>query len=79
MILKIAEIDNPAVNELLNLHNIRADEEFLHVFYDILCRFTGLRWLTKQQMCVILTKHTKIQPYHMSLSVGAKRAILGKY
>ena len=64
------------------MYNIRVDEEFLHVFYDILCRFTGLRWLIKQQMCVILTKHTKIlprgekyQPYHMSLSVGAKRAI----
>ena len=86
MILKIAEIDNPAVNELLNLHSIRADEEFLHVYYDILDRFIGLRWLTKQQMYVILTKHTKILPrlekyqhYHMSLSVGAKRAILGKY
>ena len=72
----------PAVNELLNLHNIRVDEEFLHVFYDILCRFTGLRWLTKQQMCVILTKHTKILPRGKNISLiiwGAKRAILDKY
>ena len=69
MILKIAEIDNPAVNELLNLHNIRADEEFLHVYYDILCRFIGLRWLTKQQMYVILTKHTKILPRGKNISI----------
>ena len=82
----IAEIDNPAVNELLNLHNIRVDEEFLHVFYDILFPFTGLRWLTKHQMCVIFDEAfqdsapwEKYQPYHISLSVGAKRAILGKY
>ena len=57
MILKIAEIDNPAVNELLN------------VYYDILCRFIGLRWLTKQQMYVILTKHTKILPRGKSISI----------
>ena len=40
MILKIAEIDNPAVNELLNLHNIRVDEEFLH---DPTCILQGPR------------------------------------
>ena len=62
-ILKIAEIDNPAVNELLNFHNIRVDEEFLHVFYDILCR------RTKQKMYVILTKHTKILPRGKNISL----------
>ena len=67
------------------MHNIRVDEESLHVFYDILCRFTGLRWLIKQQMCVFDEAYQdsapweKYQPYHMRLSVGAKRAILGKY
>ena len=62
-ILKIAEIDNLVVNELLNFHHIRADEEFLHVFYDILCR------LTKQKMYVILTKHTKILPRGKNISL----------
>ena len=74
-----------AVKELLNLHNIRVDEEFLPVFYDILCRFTGLRWLIKTTVRYFDESYQdsapweKCQPYHMSLSVGAKRAILGKY
>ena len=80
MILKIAEIDNPAVNELLNFHYIRADEEFLHVFYDILCRLTkqkNVRYFDEAYQDS--APWEKYQPYHISLSVGPKRAILGKY
>ena len=87
MILKIAEIHNPAVNELLKLHNILVDEEFLHVFYDILCmpvyrpkmayKTTNVRYFDEAYQD--FAPWEKYQHYHMSLSVGAKRAILGKY
>ena len=62
------------------------DEEFL--FYDILCRFFlyRLKKAYKQQMCVILTKHTKILSCGKnisliicSLGVGGRRVMVGKY
>ena len=68
------------------MHNIRVDEEFLHVFYDILCRFTVIKMAYKTTNVRYFDEAyqdsapwEKYQPYHMSLSVGAKRAILGKY
>ena len=79
----------PAVNELLNLHNIRVDEEFLHDPTCILWHFmpvyrpkmayktTNVRYFDEAYQD--FAPWEKYQHYHMSLSVGAKRAILGKY
>ena len=57
------------------MHNIRrVDEEFLHVFYDILCRFyrpkmayktTNLRYFDEAYQDSAPWEN--YQPYHMSL------------
>ena len=79
----------PAVNELLNLHNIRVDEEFLHDPTCILWHFMPVYrpkmayktpnvryfWRSIPRFCPM----GKISALPDKLNVGAKRAILGKY